>query len=252
MPANSDLQKQLATSKCITFRSTRLQAVSLAPLEGPMTRHDPQQVSSLLQSYDSISKPSAEMTAEVEALLKSPREGIQVKAAQTLARWRRPSSKSHLREWLLSTYDRRHGSAVRAQAAKALALFIEPKDADWVLDLYFARAPRPRELSAVLEIRALLPLVAALPPSAVSQRATAEGESAEVNRRRAAIFALHAVGDARALRTFANDESQQLCRTAMNALRVWALTFNSTLRRPQTSNSSCSKCYSHTRGRSRR
>jgi hypothetical protein len=192
--------------------------VSGKPLGSAMTRDDPRQVSVLLDGYASLARPSSEIAEKVEGYLRSSREGIQVKAAQTLAKWLRPSSKTALREWLLSTYDRRHGSGVRAHAAKTLAPFIKPKDAVWVLDLYFERAPRRHQLSTILEIRALLPLVAALPASAISQRARIEGTSPKINRRRAAVFALHAAGDAGALRNFASDVSPEIRATAKNLL----------------------------------
>jgi hypothetical protein len=179
---------------------------------------NPTTLSLLLDTYASISKPSSVMTGEVEGMLQSRREGIQVKAAQLLAKWQRPSSKIALRQWLSKTLDRKKSPAVRAQAAKALAAFVVSRDAEWILDLYFSEAPRQRVLSTMIEIHALLPLVAALPSRVIAERARAEAKSPLVNHRRAAVFALHVASDDRGLREMAKDESAEIRTAAKNLL----------------------------------
>jgi hypothetical protein len=179
---------------------------------------DPKTLCLLLDHYASIGKPVADMVREVEDLLSASREGVQVKAAQLLATWRKRSSKQPLRDWLAKTLDQRRGVAIRAQAAKALAVFIEPIDAPWILDMYFMTAPTKRALSTSMAVRALLPLIQALPKNSVSERGRIESRASDVNRRRAAAFALHAASDTVGLRLLANDESPQIRTLAARLL----------------------------------
>jgi hypothetical protein len=179
---------------------------------------DPREICLRLDRLAKAGAPAAPTLRQVESLLRHRREGVQVKAAQTLATWRRPSSKTPLRELLLRTFSRRHGISVRKEVAKALAPFIGKEDADWVLDLYFSTAPKRTPVGTVIQINALMPLIAALPASSVAERIGRESKSLEANVRRAALFAAHAVGDRTTVELFVNDSSADIRTTAANLL----------------------------------
>jgi hypothetical protein len=180
---------------------------------------DPREICSRLDRLGKAGAPAAPTLRQVETLLHHRREGVQVKAAQILAKWRRPSSKLPLRELLVRTLSRHRGTSVRCQIAKALAPFISEDDAEWVLDLYFATAPKGTLLGTVIQIKALSPLVSALSPSSVSERIRSESKSTEANVRRAALFAAHAVRDRTAVESFLNDSSADIRTTAANLLK---------------------------------
>jgi hypothetical protein len=189
----------------------RSPGVTLAP-------DDPKVICLRLDELAKSAPATAETVRRVEVLLQHRREGVQVKAAQTLARWGRPSSKMPLRELLLRTLARRNGSSVRKQVADALAPFIDAQDAPWVIDLYFSVGGRSPALGAALQLNALLPLLCALPPSAVVERVRLEADSPEVNHRRAALIAAQAIGDREIVQRFIADASDQLRMTASNFL----------------------------------
>jgi HEAT repeat protein len=176
-------------------------------------------VSARLKSLATSSNPSAQDIREVEALIEHPKEGVQVLAGRTLAAWRSRSSKPVLRAWFEDTLQRRHGHAVQAQAAKALALFLDAADSQWALDLYFANTRKNSVLGTTLAIRTLLPLIEALPSKLVAQRATAEATSSRANIRRAAAFALYAAGDRAGLQTLLQDSSRDVSILARNLLK---------------------------------
>lgn len=145
---------------------------------------DPKEICQRLDELAKSRPSTAETVRKVEMLLLHSREGVQVKAAQTLACWVRPSSKAPLQELLLRTVARRRGTSVRKQIAIALAPFLDDDDADWVLDLYFSTG-----------FTELLPLLQALPGSSVVERIREESQSSTDSRRRAAIFAARTIDD---------------------------------------------------------
>jgi hypothetical protein len=105
-------------------------------------------------------KPTPARRAEVEALLESKWEGVQVSAAQVLGEWDGPDSVPALRSWLSQLYARPDAYAVRTQAATALGKCVGEGDADWVLDLYFGFGS---ERDAQLLQYELFPLLEGLP-----------------------------------------------------------------------------------------
>jgi HEAT repeat protein len=179
---------------------------------------DPKEICSRLDNLAGSGPPAGPTLRQVEALLRHHREGVQVKAAQTLAKWCRPSSKTPLRELLFRTLSRRHGTSVRGQVARALAPLVNQEDAPWVLDLYFSVTPKRTPSGTLLQINALLPLVSALPVSTVAERIREEGMSSDANVRRAALFAAHAVRDRSAVEAFVNDPAPDVRATAANLL----------------------------------
>ncbi|MFN8635084.1 MAG: hypothetical protein U0893_14605 [Chloroflexota bacterium] len=84
------------------------------------------------------SPPTPSARCEVERYLFNKWHGLQVVAAQVIARWGGPESVVALREWLMRSYAKRHWLDLRCEAAKCLARCITAADAEWLLDLYFS------------------------------------------------------------------------------------------------------------------
>jgi hypothetical protein len=124
-------------------------------------------------------------SAVVEAL-QHKKEGIQVCAGRTLARWNDRSAITPLRDWLLASLARAHGHACVGQAAYALARFVGENDAPWVLDLYFGKTNSVQK-------SCLRPLVAALPHAAARERIVNELHAEKASDREAAIRAAYAL-----------------------------------------------------------
>jgi hypothetical protein len=124
------------------------------------------------------SKPNDLLREEVEHAVHSKWEGIQVCAGRVLANWGDRRSIESLREWLRSTLHKKSGWAVRGQAIRLLCQCYQSDDIHWLLDLYFEEENR-------LLRHEFLPLVIALPESAVRKRIILESRS-EIDRRREA------------------------------------------------------------------
>lgn len=109
------------------------------------------------------------------------REGVQVSAAQTLAKWRLHDAVPHLRRWLEELLrDKRCRWAAAGQAAKALAACINSSDAKWVLDAYFEQTVFARRMH-------LLPVVVSIEPNMLRSRLLQELRSDEPSTRLAAL-----------------------------------------------------------------
>ncbi|MDP9381580.1 MAG: hypothetical protein M3Q29_15815 [Chloroflexota bacterium] len=149
-----------------------------------MTKVDPKRVCDELRSIGR-SAPTPEGRAVLtEQLLHNKWEGVQSCAAQVLADWCGRESVEALRTWLLGTYERENGWAIRGVAVRALARCVGAQDAPWVLDLYFVRA------QGVLAKHELLPLVAALPVPSVRDRLLVESHDGDRDNRQAAMKAI--------------------------------------------------------------
>jgi hypothetical protein len=125
------------------------------------------------------SKPTAKRRAEVEALLQSKWQGVQVSAAHVLATWGGPESVSALRRWLSK------GGLAR-EAIRALGRCVGDDDVEWALDLYFRSPPLRRgfgQSSGLL----FWPLVIGLPRSPTLTRLRREATQASPNREAAKI-----------------------------------------------------------------
>lgn len=120
-------------------------------------------------------KPTAKRRAEVEALLQSKWEGIQVSAAHVLGEWGEEQSVTALRRWLM---EGRSNPTVVDEAAKALGRCVGDGDVEWALDLYFAQ--RGWGLS-------LWPLVIGLPRRSTLMRLKREARDDSPNREAAKI-----------------------------------------------------------------
>lgn len=127
--------------------------------------------------------PTPEARQEIEGYLSSKWEGLQAVAAQVLGAWGGPQSVRALRGLLLHTYEKKYAWAIRGVAVRTLAECVDERDAEWVLDLYFS-------IKGVLPKHELLPLVTALPVSAVRQRLQREACSADRDNRQAAMKAI--------------------------------------------------------------
>jgi len=174
-------------------------------------RHDPAKIKSELAELQTLSKPSAEQLDYVERLLESPRDGVQLLAARTLAKWKRPRSKEPLRAWILHLASLPSQSSRLKPASECLAPFLAAQDAAWVLELYFSAAPRKHWISTYLVSTALLPLLRALPAHTVSKAASAYIDSScSVAQREAAVHALFAAGDKNGLDSIGEDPSPRI------------------------------------------
>jgi len=74
-------------------------------------------------------KPSDAARQKVKEALGSKWEGVQAAAAKTLARWGDRASVTMLREFLVQTYGRGHGLAIRGVAVHCLAQCVSEEDA---------------------------------------------------------------------------------------------------------------------------
>ena len=138
----------------------------------------------LCQRLDSLArgKPNAAARSEVLEALKSKWEGVQVHAARALAAWADDESVQALRAWLEESRSKEAGWAVRGEAVKCLCSCTGPRDASWMLELYFSTEDR-------LVRHELLPLIDAVPVTAARERIEIEAKSSEPLRRDAATIA---------------------------------------------------------------
>lgn len=103
-------------------------------------------------------------------------------AARVLASWGSRRSIDALRQWLVSSMGKEGATTIRAEAVKALCQCIEPRDATWVLDLYF-------EARINFVRRQLLPFITAVPRDQAEHRTRIERDSTSQTRREAAAVA---------------------------------------------------------------
>ena len=122
------------------------------------------------------SKPTAKRRAEVEALLQSKWEGVQVSAANVLAVWGGHESVSALRRWLSE-------GTQRDDALEALGKCVGDDDVEWALDRYFKDFADPKQRNA----RAFWPLVVGLPREPTLALLRREAKQGSVNREAASV-----------------------------------------------------------------
>jgi hypothetical protein len=146
----------------------------------PSLPNDPAAACAILRQLAN-QRPEAS-TFEVAARgLAHCREGVQVCAAQTLARWRDHEAVPYLRRWLCELLTARHYSwAAATQAVRALVACIDNTDAPWMLDAYFDRRLSKRR-------RHLLPIVIAIEANVLGARILEELRSDESDIRLAAL-----------------------------------------------------------------
>ena len=135
-----------------------------------------------LRSLGELS-PSPERRAEVAEALHHKWDGIQSVAAQVLGQWGGRESLAVIRAWLTDSFTRRYGWSVRGVAVTQLVRLVEPRDADWVLELYFGR-------ESSLAKHELLPLVLALQPAAARAGLVSRLRDANWVNRQAAVKAI--------------------------------------------------------------
>ena len=137
-----------------------------------------------------VKRPTQQARRDVEAALTHKWEGVQVHAGRVLASWGGRRSIDALRQWLVSSMGKEGDSALRAEAVKALCRCFEPRDATWMLDLYF-------EARGIFIRHQLLPFVTAVPRDQAERRIAIERDSTSETRRAAATVAgrrLRAIG----------------------------------------------------------
>jgi HEAT repeat protein len=128
-------------------------------------------------------KPTPERLATITAALDSKFEGIQSVALQVLGKWRGTKSVDLLHDFVSKAFTRDHGWSIRAVAVKALARHLRPKDAEWVLTLYFG-------LPNALLKHEIFPLVIRLPTVTAYERLKRELRNTDWMNRQAAVKAI--------------------------------------------------------------
>jgi hypothetical protein len=140
------------------------------------------------------SRPTETTREEVEQALMSKWEGEQVWAGRVLAAWGGRRSIEALRRWLEGAMAKEAGWAVRGEAIRALCQCYQPRDASWMLDMYF-------DAPSALVRHELLPVVDALPEEVVHQRIEMERRAGVPSRVEAAVRALRRLEHWNELRT---------------------------------------------------
>lgn len=128
-------------------------------------------------------RPTESARQEVERALNSKWEGVQVWAGRVLASWGGRRSVGALRRWLEASMLKEAGWAVRGEAIRSLCHCYQPRDIEWILDIYFDATDR-------LLRHEFLPLIEALPEDAVRQRIAQERRSGVKSRLDSADVAL--------------------------------------------------------------
>jgi len=139
-------------------------------------------------------RPTEAARQEVERALNSKWEGVQVWAGRVLASWGGRRSVDALRGWLEGSMRKEAGWAVRGEAIRSLGQCHQPRDVEWLLDMYFDATDR-------LLRHEFLPLIEALPEDAVRQRIAQERRSGVQSRLEAADVALRRLEHWNELRT---------------------------------------------------
>ena len=124
-----------------------------------------------------------ERRAEVIAALGNKWEGVQAVALDALGRWGGPESLAALRIFLQEAFSREAGWSIRGVAIRNLIPLVTASDANWVLDLYFARP-------TAVEKHELVHLVLALPPDVARARLLLELGSTNPLNRQAGVKAI--------------------------------------------------------------
>ena len=128
-------------------------------------------------------RPTEALRDEVESALRSKWEGVQVWAGRVLAAWGGRRSIDALRRWLEASLPKDAGWAVRGEAIRSLCVCYQPRDIQWLMDLYFGAEDR-------LLRHEFSPLIIQLPEPAVRERIALERRSEIASRREAATAAL--------------------------------------------------------------
>lgn len=143
---------------------------------------DLREVTSRLRQLEA-KRPLPEYRAEVAAALSSKWEGVQAVAAEVLGRWGDRESVESLRRFLLGSFDREAGWAIRGVVIRALRPNVTAEDVGWILDLYFS-------LEGWLFKHELLLLVTALPAAEARERLVAALSDSRWDNRHASVKAI--------------------------------------------------------------
>src|SRR5262249_21005605 len=85
------------------------------------------------------SKPTGQNLRVLHDAMDSKFESIQVTAGKVLGRWGGREAAAALKDWLLRSCQKPRSHSIQIQAAKALAPWLETRDAEWAVELYFSR-----------------------------------------------------------------------------------------------------------------